>query len=229
MTNKKWFTSLAVALTLLITGCNALPTHPAAGDIPPQIVEWATKNVWRVEKATGTASAFFINNRQLVTACHVVDDITEGVVGNYNKSQVIAFNVVSCNKETDVAILDRDFGVEVDFTTSKTPVSDVLPREGRRVYGAGYPLWWDLTIVQGNFGKVVYTPYSGGRRYTSSVPIMFGDSGSPLLSIRHRRVYVEGVRIEITGFIEWRAPIYVPHMAMSNSGKDILNELNKDE
>ena len=76
---KKWFTSLGVALTLTLTiGCSTLPLR-TPGDIPPQVVAWAQTNVWKVVEEYGHGSAFFINNKQLITACHVVNDVLDGV------------------------------------------------------------------------------------------------------------------------------------------------------
>lgn len=223
---KKWFTSLGVALTLILFGCSTLPLQ-TSGDIPPQITEWSERNVWKLVKEDGAhGTAFFINSRQLITACHVVDDVTSGVVTNNRETLVIAFKVASCDKEKDVAILYRDFLYPESFYTKPTLIAWSLPREGGQVYGSGYPLWFPLTTNRGYFGGEVVTPW-GSTRLLNSVPTIMGDSGSPLLSLRDGKVYIEGIRVSIAGLQGFFDNQYMPHMALASSGKYILEELRE--
>jgi len=223
----KWLTSLVLGLTLLISGCTTLPTAPTTGDIPLQIVVWSEQNVWKILKQRGHGSGFWINNRQLITACHVVDDILE-VAAIGTGGDIVMFKVKTCNKNLDIAILERDFNKYSEFRTHSTPISWVEPSLGARVFGAGYPLWFNLTINDGHYGGAVIIPWNRGlTMYSNSVPTIDGDSGSPLLSIRQGRVYIEGVRLAMAGTEGKFQPVYVPHMAMAASGKQLLGELKK--
>ena len=225
---KKWFTSLVVGLTLLIYGCIALPTTPTTGDIPPQIIEWSHTNVWKVLTGSGGhGSGFWINNRQLITACHVVDELLEGIVIS-NTGKTEKFTVKTCDPILDIAILERDFSEYSEFRANPTLISWILPKEGTRVYGAGYPLWLPLTINDGHFGGLVTTPWSEDERlYSNSVPIYDGDSGSPLLSIRNGKIYIEGVRVALAGVAGDAQSIFVPHLAMAATGRQVLEELRE--
>lgn len=226
---KKWFTSLVVGLSLLLAGCASLPSSPATGDIPPLITEWTEKHVWKVVRGERShGSAFWINSKEMVTACHVVDDLViynkgRGIVQTNDRSIVVTFKVTSCNKRTDIAILERTM-FEGNFWVEPTPISYILPKKNSVVYGSGYPLWFPLTTNDGFFGEEI-TLEDGRLRYTNSVPTYMGDSGSPLLSIRNGKVFIEGVRVQIAGVWEMFAPVYVPHLALATSGKQILTEL----
>jgi len=228
MTNyKKWFTSLVAGLALLIAGCVTPPTTmPSTGDIPPLISQWAEKHVWKIKgEDGGHGSGFWINTREMVTACHVVNKLrnNKGVAIPNDKSIVVTFKVTSCNKDTDVAILERT-SLDDSIWFDPTPISYVLPSKNSRVYGAGYPLWFPLTINDGWFGEEIIFP-TGEIRYTNSVPTIMGDSGSPLLSIRSGKVFVEGVRVSLATVPDRFSRDYITHMAMATSGRQILTEL----
>ena len=225
---KKWFASLVAGLTLLIAGCATLPPTPTTGDIPPQIVAWAHQNVWKVNRPPGGhGSGFWINDTQLITACHVVNGLESATVTSADfKDTIINVNVLSCDVDKDIAILERDFTLWGEFETDPTYIAYNSVKEGHTVYGAGYPLWWPLTINKGHYG-VEMTSSLGFIRYSNSVPTMMGDSGSPLLSLRKGRVYIEGVRLSVAGIQERFSNVYVTHMAMSASGRQVLEELRE--
>lgn len=225
MNYKKWFTSLGVALTLILSiGCSTLPLQ-TSGDIPPHIVAWANTHVWKIPFDNGGhGSAFWINNRQLVTACHVVEGDEDGYAINDDGNDLVLFTVGYCDTNDDIAILERVFqGNGKDTWFDSTRISYFQPVAGEIVYGAGYPLWWPLTINDGHYGQEIRDGQT--YRYTNSVPTIHGDSGSPLLTVKDGIIWIHGVRVSIAARPAFMGMDFMPHMAMATSGRMILNAL----
>ena len=216
-------------IALLLAGCVSIPTN----DIPDEIVEWSQTNVWRV-RAELKGSGFWYDDKTFITTCHVIGDANEAVVNDYQKKWVVYLDVISCNKVADIAILQLN--VSLDFTPQKTILLSQETKQGKFIYGAGYPLGYGLKINPGYFQlqSELELDMAG---YTVSVPTTTGDSGSPVFIIKNGEVVVLGMRkavfapytfIEGTMFYGGAVRIERNHMAIIVSSKLIYKEVQNE-
>ena len=136
----KVLTSLVAAGILLVSGCVAPPTQ--SWDIPDQITSWSQANVWNVGVHGGSGTGFFVDQETMLTACHVVDGHFGS--GRYadefvyavqqSDTRMIELDVVSCNKESDIAVLKVvHFEGEDTFEVEPTIISSIMPKQGKAV------------------------------------------------------------------------------------------------
>ena len=191
-----------LALTLMFSGCASIP-H-VEHDIPPKIMSWAHQNIWQVGTSAGSGSGFFLDDDTFITACHVVREgtfNTEGnlivLIRNQRDTRVIQMTLQECWGDEDVAVLTPTEHKHSDkVTTSPTPLALEVPRQGKVVYGVGYPLGMPLTATLGHIqNKLELGPKKISWLVTTNT--IMGDSGSPVLALIDGKVQVVGLRSAI--------------------------------
>jgi len=237
-------------LATMFTGCAALQQNDSYNDIPPQVVTWAETNAMHVGTPNGSGSGFWVDNETFVTACHVVGQEylswrinpktlegesyvefevqPEAQVSNSDLSVSLNLAVKSCDRDTDIAVLKRQWLVsDSKFTALPSFYAHPNPELGEAVYGAGYGLSERLHITIGHWQNE--TRYSRGDRsrptYIITAPTIFGDSGSAALRLKDGRVEIVGIRQAVRN-----TPAgVIPHLVFVSDAMDIHTqvELNK--
>ena len=194
-----------ILAVVFLAGCAGLPQGQS---IPSKITEWATTNVWQVHTELSAGSGFWINNRNMLTNCHVVRGQTTVTVENNSRSMVLPMTVRACNSDEDLALLVYTPDGPVPFEPMKTEIEQA--KRGQVLYGPGYPLGGSLVITTGHYqGKD--TRYS--HRTVVTTTTIFGDSGSPAVFInRWGNVVVAGVRSGIRGMRSGFSSYFVTHL-----------------
>ena len=181
-------------------------------NIPNQILNWSNDHVYKIQAPWSFGSGFFVSDTLLVTACHVVEG--QEVVRAYNHKDFTILTVISCNKKTDLAVLKRVKPITTGF---KVEINSEIPKQGLKLYGAGYPLALPMIISTGH-AQNKYEDF-----YFSTTPTSSGDSGSPVLSLVDGIVKVEGVRLAV--MINNRK--FVSHLTLVRPGAAIIKILDK--
>ena len=230
---------LAGTLALLSSACTVMETQSlgkgsgftANGDIPPQVVDWARTNVWKVHIGRGAGSGFAYDKDTVITACHVVRSTPKDQLlwlTNDRDTRVVFVQTKSCNEDTDIAVLKVRFGD--DLNPSPTVLRQET-RQGKVVWGAGHPLDMALVITQGHIQTPDDTDHALNGRFITSATI-FGDSGSPVLAMYKGQVAVVGIRVSILaasvslGF--GSIPNLMPHLTLMSPAKNIQDEIESD-
>lgn len=216
---------LAGILALGIGGCSSTSDFKSH-DVPPQIIEFAHDNVWKIETERGSGSGFAISEDTVITACHVVKNADEVILYNMRDTRLVMVDVKSCDQETDIAVLKWQSGDKLnsDFTGFHP-----VPKMGKAVWGAGFGLGSDLLVTQGHMGQAD-TMHDGlkGRWYITA-PTVMGDSGSPAIALFNGIPKVIGVRVAgRNARVGWTGQMLVTHMILITPTKDILAEIHKD-
>ena len=227
-------TAFAAAL-LFLAGC---VTSPKSYDLPPEVVQWSQDNVYLVNADKGTGSGFWYDNETFLTACHVVSyswmsytwDETnkkmikkdhfevdvEAIIHSYDNKDNYHMAVISCDKEKDIAILKP----WSKWSNKKKTKIAPIPKQGKAVWGPGYPLAMRLTITEGHWQSKDAGPYD----YLVTSPTIFGDSGSPVVSFVDGEIQIVGMRQAIRG--ERGMGMYT-HLALVAAGPTLLEHLDQ--
>ncbi len=163
---------------------------------PPWVAKTMLSNVSTISETVTRsgrktyATGVWVDPHTIVTNCHVsdahvkltwLDDGTKETTykptfaTSYDETKVFQMTTVYCNRKTDIAILkswwpNHDINeVKLDWRT---------PRFGEALYSAGYGANMPLAPKYGYAGAVLYGPH--GREQRVTMPIMKGDSGSPV-------------------------------------------------
>lgn len=196
----------AIIVVLALIGCTTLPD----GSIPRKIQTWAEANVWQVDTDISAGSGFWLNQKQFLTNCHVVDGREETVtVQNNDRSLVLPMVVSVCDKDADIALLEYIQGDE-PFTPEPTIIADKNPDPGQILYGPGYPMAGSMIITTGHFAgeDIRYR-----NRIVITTTTIFGDSGSPAIYTDWKgRVVVAGIRSGLRGFRSGYGTFFVTHI-----------------
>jgi len=180
-----------VILSLVLTGCS-LSSCTVQEQIPREVTAWATASVWMVDTDKATGSGYFVAPGFLVTNRHVaLEDEGEGeafkeiTLTNSTRSLQFSGEVVAIADDVDLALIKCDCP---DYYPHSPEIqSHAAPKIGDRVYGAGYGAGY-FQIHEG---------YSQGQfdgvYFLTSVTMVGGDSGSPLLSY-DGKIRIEGIR-----------------------------------
>ncbi len=188
-----------------MAGCTSLPDN----SIPREIVEWSEANVWKVDTLGKSGSGFWINETQLITNCHVVYGAGNTVtVENYDRTLILPVSVKACDRDADMAILVYSEDMPVDVMP--TAISEDI-QKGQVIYGPGYPLGGSLLLSMGHY---MGPDPRWGNRPIITADVIFGDSGSPALTLDWRgRVVVVGIRSGMRGFRNGYSTFFVTHIA----------------
>jgi len=216
----KWITSLGVIASLLISlGCST--QQIASRDIPLPVVQWAEVNVWKVLTERGAGSGCWVNDKTLITNCHVVIGEDVVLVQNYNWKHTLAVDVDSCNTDTDIAVLTYNGDPVEGIELQETHLDNSTPREGTFLYGPGYPLGHRLVITTGHL------QYKIDKGYAVTVLTIMGDSGSPALMWDGKRVSVIGIRSGIMAISQGWYKSFISHLTLLRPASTVIEELSK--
>lgn len=219
---------LIILLAALCISCVSTP-KPVAQDIPPEIIKWAEKHVWKVKVGRATGSGFFISNKTFITACHVVKGNETAVILNDRSLRLFVATIESCDEETDIAVLTRSEQDERDFIIEGfTQVFTGGPARGYELYGAGHPMGLPMVITHGHYQFRVFDSKRKDN-HMITVPTIPGDSGSPVIGMMYGRVVVFGIRVAVrvlpTGFTTYQL---VPHLTLMSSGLNIMKAIHSN-
>ena len=221
----KVFSLGLLALVLAFSGCS---TRSNPGDLPSEVVEWAEANLWQVLTPLGTGSGWFYDENTAITACHVVNGSKSIQLYNKLTDEYLYFRIVSCNKELDIAVLKRmDVLNVINLAIKKTIIELESPKRGQIIYGPGFPLGEQLVITHGH---MQFAKDEGERagQWLTSVPTIFGDSGSPVVRLKNGRVVVSGMRLSIRGVPQgFGMTSFITYMTLVASGISIQKEITK--
>lgn len=207
---------ISIVFILTMAGRYSINQANTSNDIPEEIVSWAQNNVWKIThlKTLGSGSGFWIDDHTMITACHVVKT-AKVVMGRdaFNKHSV-ELSVRSCDEEKDIAILDLYNAREpVVIHHSKVKLWTKGVKQGKVLYGPGYPLGERLTITWGHQQLSVTIPETDIVVNNVTTTTIMGDSGSPVLLYRNGVVYVVGIRIQIRGLnMGYGATDFITHL-----------------
>ncbi len=219
------FTGLLVYGMVFLAGCATTPNQ----NIPQAVIDWAESNTYRVvvfkgKAQQGAATGWWLDDRYLVTACHVVKDLKVATVENRSKSRVLPVKVVACDKENDIALLEYAEPEKIPLL----PTEIAEAKLGNRIYSGGYSLGHLFNIATG------YWQYPAGDRFGISADTLPGDSGSAVLIYKDGKVYVVGIRLEVMAY----RPVStfgrvgtrhsIPHLASVIGAKQILKFIREN-
>lgn len=209
-----------ILAVLFLAGCAGIPQGQS---IPAKVTEWATTNVWQVHTDRSAGSGFWINDRNMVTNCHVVRGQTTVTVENNTRSMVLPMTVRACNGDEDLALLVYTPDGPVPFEPMDTEIAQA--KRGQVLYGPGYPLGGSLVTTTGHYqGRDVR--YS--HRTVVTTTTIFGDSGSPAVYLdRWGDIVVAGVRSGIRGMRTGFSSYFVTHLVTirdANTVKKFLRD-----
>jgi S1-C subfamily serine protease len=171
-----------------------------AADLPTILIEAGTANIYKVSMESGASgTAFYVGDDRLVTACHVVISSPNVILINADAEHVLTATIESCNRINDIAILKLNDHPANSKAFSAPPLVISLddPKHGQTVYGAGYPIIFRLTFVDGHWQDMYSSLPNGEFIAMTTAPAIFGDSGSPLLAIIDDELVVVGIRLGI--------------------------------
>ena len=234
----------SLTLTVLIV---VLSTCVYAASIAKEVMEYSQTNVMLVNPDTGGGgSGWWVDNDTFVTACHVVgiqllsfereeyegsetgrmektvveEVVPEAQVSNTDGSVVLNLKVVSCNFETDVAVLKRQW---LRSDSEFTPIANGGRQAeiGEELFCSGYGLGFQLHTTLGHYWgeqNQYEDPYDLG-----TCPTIFGDSGSPAVVLRDGVVYWVGMRQAIPAAKD----TFVEHLVLLGPLENIEKELQR--
>jgi len=216
---------LAIGLLIGVAGCQI--SAPQTDDIPMQVVQWSLDNVWKVRSGGGSGSGFSIDEDYFVTACHVVVD--NQVYGekplfliNERDTRVVQMEVIVCNRNTDVAVLKRVGGDEMESTFGGFHPQ---PEIGKAMWGAGHPMGGPLMITQGHAQMTDPTNFKSWA-YFASFNTVPGDSGSPAVALYDGRPLVVGIRLAVSTVpLGWAGVDLAMHMTLVAPYRNIIDEI----
>lgn len=213
--------TLLIAILFILTGCVSTPSQ----DIPPQVVEWSQANVWKIMAGGTTGSGFWIDNETMLTNCHVIGDEKKVLVQSSDLKLNKKMNVVACNTNMDLAMLKYRDSEELNFTPVETVISNEMPRDGRMLYGPGYPGGFPLHITTGHWQRKV------DDGYLATLVTFMGDSGSPAIIWDGKKVVVVSMRAEVLtryqGPVSFRIETLIPHIVTIKEGPRLLKFIKK--
>ena len=101
-------------------------TSPHKGNnISKEIVDWSEQYVWKIDHRgdfqNGHGTGFFVNEKTMITACHVALNARDKMMygRNHDYSNGGVFEILYCNQDTDTAIM-RVLATEEDIGTFAT-------------------------------------------------------------------------------------------------------------
>jgi len=204
-------------ITLFLLACSPV-AKSYTSHLPMTVIDWSQNNVMTVNADNGSmGSGWWIDNDTFITACHVVgiqlhsydrpdpegpmilklvDEIAEEAqVASHDMSVVLNLKVQSCNFDTDVAVLKRQWlASDSDYKAYNT--SSAQSFIGENVYCTGYGLMLNLHTTTGHYQGPLTRKDSRGHDLVTC-PTIFGDSGSPALVLRSDGVHWVGIRIAV--------------------------------
>lgn len=163
------------------------PTVPQPGNTP------AAPDAGQV---FGTGTAFYVNNVDLVTAAHVVDECRS--VSFLDGSPI---RIVAIHPLLDLALLTSDRRSRVWLSVDRTGEG----RLGQKVYALGYPYFGitttSLNVTAGNVSATRGLADSDSE-ITISAPVQPGNSGGPLLDSRGAIIGIVIAKLSASAMLE---------------------------
>lgn len=163
------------------------PTHSGPGRKP------AAPDAKRM---VGTGTAFYVNNIDLVTAAHVVDECS--TVSFLDGTPI---RIVAIHPRLDLALLTSDRRSRAWLSVDRTGEG----RLGQRVYALGYPYFGitttSLNVTAGNVSATRGLADSQSE-ITISAPVQPGNSGGPLLDSRGSIIGIVIAKLSASAMLE---------------------------
>lgn len=188
---------LSVSLALLLVMLPGL-TRPAPGqDTLPDLLERIQPSVVilktydAMNRLTGTATGFFIDESRIVATRHSVEQASHVAVffpdgARYHIGRIIAEDI-----EGDLVLLEVD---DLDRVVVGLTYDAIPPRNGEDVFVVGFPLGLKQTTSQGIVSG--RNPKNHEFDFIQiSAPISLGSSGSPVLNMQGKVIGIAAARI----------------------------------
>jgi S1-C subfamily serine protease len=169
---------LAAVLSLVLVGCAPVEAPKAHTLVSFEQVRAAT---WRLESEDGACSAVLIAPEKLLTAAHC-----QGPDMKVEGREAI---VIKVNKEADLMLL-----LVPGLSCPCVPVAEVNGVIDEKVYTVGYPLGYAQVLTEGRVqGEFVQDVDELAHLFMLTSPVVFGNSGGPVLVIRDGEWQVVGI------------------------------------
>ena len=163
------------------------PSGPQLGSKPPE---------QDVGEMVGTGTAFYVNNVDLVTAAHVVDDCRSVSLLDGAPVRIVAIHPL-----LDLALLTSDRRSRAWLSVDRTGEG----RLGQKVYALGYPYFGitttSLNVTAGNVSATRGLADSDSE-ITISAPVQPGNSGGPLLDSRGAIIGIVIAKLSASAMLE---------------------------
>ena len=134
-------------------------------------------------------SGFFISSGgDVITNWHVIEGAYSAVVKTFDGNSYLVKQVLSGNKESDLALLSVDTRND---PIQMLPVADSTPEIGERVLVVGNPLSLEFSVSDGIVAAIRNIPeYSSGKVVQITAPVSPGSSGSPVINMQGEAIAV---------------------------------------
>jgi hypothetical protein len=147
---------------------------------------------------------------------------------NNQETFVLTGKIVSCDTETDIAIIIIDDGYESENAMAAAipvPVSTKKVKQGTAVVTAGYPSRIDLVITTGHWNPSIYpTEYNTDVVTANAIG---GNSGGPTLAINDGKVEYVGITIGL--YRRSRGAPGTPYLVFIGTGETIVKQMELTE
>ncbi len=217
-------TGLLIYGMVLLTGC---ATAPPDKNIPQAIIDWSELNIYKVDtskgKRRGGGTAWWVGPDHLITACHVVTGYETATVEDRLQRFVLPVKVISCDEDTDIAILEYSEPGSVPLK----PTIFATAHTGERVYATGFSFGFIFNTQLGHW------QYPRNGLNGISTETVSGDSGSPVLIYKNNVVYVVGMRVSVmsytpnTYFGTAGSPQLMTYLANATTSKLIIEHIQE--
>ncbi|GEM_PF-1655869 len=186
--NLAWFFSLMIISFMASVSTYAQPDLVAlVKKVKPSIVALYTFD--NQGRGLMQGSGFFISSEgEVVTNWHVIEGAYSAVVKTFDGNSYLVKQVLSGNKESDLALLSVDTRND---PIQMLPVADSTPEIGERVLVVGNPLSLEFSVSDGIVAAIRNIPeYSSGKVVQITAPVSPGSSGSPVINMQGETIAV---------------------------------------
>jgi len=183
-------------MLIVVVGCRKDPADVFETVSSSVVVIWASDTSG---DALGQGSGVVLQDSQVVTNCHVVDDASRIEVSQ--KNDTIDAHLIAQDEERDLCLLQltKSLGKSARIGTS----ADL--RIGLRVYTVGAPVGMELTIGEGLLSG--FRVFDSSRYLQTTAPISPGSSGGGLWDERGRLLGITSFYEEFAQSVNFAAPV----------------------